>query len=343
MLYPSAFGALNIMRSRTNLFFVTIIIVLFAQPAVSKLYKWVDDEGKTHYTDKLPPEHAEKSHSEINERGIEVNKVDRAKSADELAQEKELERLRKEQEKLIEQQKAEDRVLLKTFRSEDDIIMAMDGKLTAIDVMIGIIRSNIRQSKSQLEEMQNRAAIQERMGKKPSHKLLQDIASTRQQLKNSYATIIKREKDKERIKKKGNQDLERFRELKKLQASRAPEIERKARTSQLDYVIACTESKACDAYWEKAKEYALKHTTTKAELISESVILTATPKADDGISITLSRISKEDEPGEHIFFDLQCKPSKKGKKFCEEESVKKIKNGFKLFVLGGAADAESKQ
>jgi hypothetical protein len=303
---------------------------------MAKLYKWVDEKGKTHYTDKLPPEQAQRSRSELNKEGIEINRVDRAKSAEEVAQEEELERLRKEQEKLIEKQKADDRVLLRTFRSEDDIIMAMEGKLTAIDVMIQITKSNINQYKVQLADMQNRAANFERMGKKTPKKLLQDIARTRQQLKDDYASIINREKDKETIKSKSDADLKRFRELQKLQTGRAPEIKRKTRTSQLDYVVPCSTTEACDAYWKKAEKYALKHATTKVELISESVIMTAAPRQDDGISITLSRIPQEEGTGEHIFFDLQCKNSKKGGEFCGGEEVKKIKNGFKGYVMGGS-------
>lgn len=331
------------MRFRLSLLLYLSLLLLISQPAIAKLYKWVDDEGKTHYTDKLPPEQAQKSRSELNKEGIEINKVDRAKSPEEIAQEKELERLRKKQEKLIEKQKAEDRVLLRTFRSEDDIIMAMEGKLTAIDVMIGITKSNINQSKMQLADMQSRAANLERMGKKPSKKLVRDIANTRKQLKNNYASIISKEKDKERIKNKTDSDLKRFRELQKLNTKRPQEIERKVRKSQLDYVIPCSTAALCDTYWEKGKEYALKHATTKSEIMSESVIMTAAPRKDNEISITLSRIENDEDKEEHIFFDLQCKDSKKGKAFCNGEDVQKIKNGFKDYVLGGTKSPTNRQ
>lgn len=330
------------MQYRVHLLCYIALTLLLAQPAAAKLYKWVDDKGKTHYTDKLPPEQAQKSRSELNKEGVEINRVERAKSPEEVAQERELERLRKERERVIEKQKADDKVLLSTFRSEDDIIMAMEGKLTAIDVMIEITKSNTNQSKVLLENMQSRAADKERMGKKPSEKLLQDIANTKQTLKDNYASIIKRENDKEAIKKKTDADLKRFRELQRLNTGRPKEIKRQARTSLLDYVVPCSTKEACDTYWEKAEKYALEHATTKIELQSESVVMTATPKKDDGISITLSRLTKEDETGEHIFFDLQCKNSKKGNQFCESEEIMKIKNGFKGYVMGGATTADKK-
>lgn len=305
-----------------------------AQPVAAKLYRWVDAEGNTHITDKLPPSQADKARSELNERGIEIKKVDRAKSQEELAHERELQRLREEREKLIEKQKAEDRVLLLTFRSEDDIIMAQDGKLTAIDVMIQIATSNIKQSKEQLVNMQNRAANYERKGEKPPAKLLEDIASTRQNLKDSYAAIIAKEKDKDKIRKKAQEDLKRFRALKKLQSSIAPVKSQKSVVSQLDYVVTCPETKICDTYWEKAKNYTLKHATTKIEIMGDSVILTAPPNQDDDISITLSRLTNRYGPGENLFFDLQCKSSTLGEKFCLGPKVQSIRSGFRKLLLG---------
>jgi len=322
------------MQLRSNLTICTILAIILTQPAAAKLYKWVDEKGKTHYTDKLPPSQTSKPRSELNERGITVKKVDRAKTAEEIAQEKELERLRKEKEEIIEKQKAEDRVLLRTFRSGDDIIMAQDGKIVALDVMIDIAKSNIKQSKTQLVNMQNSAAGMERRGQKPSAKLLKDIASTRQQLKDSYATIINREKDKESIRKKTQADLKRFRELKKLQLAHTPEEKKKIKASQLDYVVHCPDKNSCDAYWKKAKDYTLKNATTKLKIMSDTVILTATPAEDNDISITLSRIIRKGKPGEHLFFDLQCRPSKVGNKLCKSRKILSIRRGFRKLLLG---------
>jgi hypothetical protein len=324
------------MQLKFTLTLGAVLALILTQPVAAKLYKWVDETGKTHYTDTIPPKHADKSRSELNDKGVEVDRVDRAKTPEEMAQEKELERLRQEREKLIAKQKTEDDVLLRTFRSEDDIIMAQDGKLAAIDVMIEITKSNIRQYKAQLADMQGRAATLERMGKKPAARLVQDIANTRRQLKEGYATIIERENGKELIKQKTASDLKRFRELKNLETSRAPEIKSRAKASQLDNVVSCADKDTCDAYWEKARVYALQHATTRVELASESVVLTANPVKNSDISVTLSRIAKEDGAGEHLFLDLQCKDSKEGRKFCEGEKIKSIRSGFRTLLEGKA-------
>ncbi len=322
------------MHIRLNTLIFTLVTCLLTTPAMAKLYRWVDADGKIHYTDKLPPSQASQARSELNERGMEVKKVDRAKTSQELAQEKELQRLRKERQKIIEKQQAEDRVLLRTFRSEDDIIMAQDGKLTAIDVMIQIAISNIKQVKAQLVDMQNSAAGQERRGRKPSKKLLAEIAGSRQHLKDSYATIIAREKDKKKIRQKAQSDLKRFLELKKLRSEQMPDAAQLAIASQLDYVVLCQDTKTCNAYWKKAVDYVLKNATTKIKIKSDSVIITAPPVSDTDISITLSRIKRKKAQGEHLFFDLQCKPSPLGEKFCNSDRVISIKRGFRRLLLG---------
>lgn len=334
MLYPSTSGTVDTMPQKLNILIITLTASLLATPAFATLYRWVDADGTVHYTGKLPPSQASRARTELNERGIQVRKIDRAKTQEELAQERELERLRTERNKIIEKQKAKDRVLLRTFRSKDDIIMAQDGKLATIDVIIQVTISNIKRAKAQLVDLQNSAAGLERQGNKPSKKLLGEIASGRQHLKNSYATIIRREKDKEKIRQKTQLDLKRFLDLKKLKSDQMPDKMQKSIASQLDYVVPCPNTETCDSYWKKAVDYALKHATTKLKIMGDSVILTAPPNGNTDISITLSRILRKKAKGEHLFFDLQCKPSILGQKFCGSSKIAAIRSGFRKLLLG---------
>ncbi|MEJ1397702.1 MAG: DUF4124 domain-containing protein, partial [Candidatus Sedimenticola sp. (ex Thyasira tokunagai)] len=118
-----------------------LLIACIGTADAGRLYRWVDDQGKVHYSDHVPTEHSRSARSQLDERGLEVKRTEAAKSAKEIAREKELKKLREEQQRLIERQRAKDQVLLRTFRTEDDILMARNGKLTSIDTMIMIIRS----------------------------------------------------------------------------------------------------------------------------------------------------------------------------------------------------------
>ena len=174
---------------------IALLLTLPLSAVGGKLYRWVDDDGKVHYSDRVPPEQARKERSELDVRGIEIDRVGAAKSKEQVAREKELKRLREEQQRLIDKQKAADRVLLRTFRSEDDIKMARDGKLTAIDVHMQVVRSNIKRLKRNLEEMQKNAADRERQGESVSKRYLGDMAHVREQIEDAYASIIQKERN----------------------------------------------------------------------------------------------------------------------------------------------------
>lgn len=311
---------------------VLFALLLAPTLAFPGLYKWVDDEGNVYYSDKVPPEHSKSARKELDERGIKINEVDAAKTREEIEREEELKRLRAEQQRLIEEQKAKDRVLLRTFRTEDDILMARNGKLTAVDVMIQVSRSNIRRMKYKLEEMQQGAAQSERAGKPVTQKTLDNIESTRQQLKESYAAIIRMEQDKETLREKAANDVDRFRKLRKLSEENALPIDDEKPFSLLDTVVACTDKLKCISAWQKAETYVRENATTRLQILSDSIIMTAAPKTDDDISLTVSRIVEEDFPGAKLFMDVQCKDSPRGEELCASEAMEKVRKGFREFL-----------
>lgn len=311
-------------------------LLLLAMPltASAKLYKWVDDEGNVQFSDKVPPEHVHRERSQLNKRGIEVERIDRAKTKEEVAREQETERLRAEQQRIIEEQQAADQVLLNTFRSEDDIIMSRDGKLASIDVLIQVEQSTIKRLKQDLAEMQKSAAGQERKQGFVAKRLQKDIEHTRKQLETSYASILTKERDKQRIREKSGRELERFRILKKLAHKEETHEEAIDSSSLLKNLVTCADEAACDAIWKQAEAYVTKHAVTRLELASSAVIMTAAPSRDHEYSLTVSRIRAKNGAGSEIFLDLQCRDTAKGIKLCESEKIRAIRDGFRSSVTG---------
>ncbi len=292
----------------------------------------MDDQGKVHYSDHVPTEHSRNARSQLDERGLEVERTEAAKSAEEIARNRELEKLREEQQRLIERQRAKDLVLLRTFRTEDDILMARNGKLTAIDTMIMITRSNIRSMKERLTDIQQSAADLELQGRKPSINLVKDIESTRLQLKDSYASIIRREEGKEQIRNAYAKDLTRFRNLKNLSTPKEELVSDEELISLLDTVVICPDERSCDKSWNAVEAYVSKHATTRLQMLNDFIIMTGAPVNDNDISITASRIVNKDESGAKLFMDLTCKNSPRGAAFCKTDAVRKIQKGFQPFL-----------
>jgi hypothetical protein len=293
------------------------------------LYKWVDDEGRVHYSDQLPPVDAKRAHSAMDERGVTIDQVEPAKTPEQIKQEQEVERLRREREQLIEKQRTADRVLLRTFRTEDDIIMTRDGQLQAIDAYIKITHANIKRLKSSLEDLQRQAAARELSGKQIPEKFLQEIEDKNQALKDAYQSIVRREHDKDRIRKSFAKDLQRFRELKQLEQRNDP-LQEATETliEALMNVYDCGEDAHCDGPWQRARAYMKKYNTTPITMDAENILMSAAATEEKDISITLSRIQDSKQGNTLIFLDLQCKDSPQGANYCKSEAVQAIKAGF---------------
>lgn len=321
-------------RNASAALLALLLLALTTSPATAgKLYRWTDKNGQTHYTDRIPLKHLDQARSHLNKRGIEVKKVDAAKTREQLEQEEELRRLRAEKKRLIDQQRAKDRVLLRTFRSSDDIVMTRDGKLSAIDTSIQITRSNIQQLKLRLGNMQKSAADLERQGKSISRKFLKEIKSTRQQIRNSYGAIIHKERGKQRIREKYAVDLARFSELKNQRPEKGISLsDQKRHYSLLETVVVCENQENCDTDWKLAEKYVRANATTRIQMLSRNIIMTASPVTDKDISITAARIHTQGTSEAHLFMDLQCKPSPQGRNLCASETVDRIRKGFRAFL-----------
>ena len=91
-------------------------------PGGRKLYKWVDDQGLTHYGDRIPPEYAAQEQHVINAQGVETSRIDAQKSADQVAAEE-------AQRQLAAQNAARDKNLLITYASVPEIERLRDQRL----------------------------------------------------------------------------------------------------------------------------------------------------------------------------------------------------------------------
>ena len=320
--------------SRLTAFLVALALLGTSGSALAaKLYKWVDENGKVFYSDKIPPKANKGAHSQLNKKGVTIEKKEAEKTDEEILKEKELEALRKEKEAVIAKQKAQDRVLLKTFRSEDDMILARDGKIRSVDNYINITRGNIKRLKEKLSIMQSQAADLEKSGQKVSKKFLDEMDGIKRQINQSYSSIVSREQKKEQIRESYANDIRRFRVLKKLKANNQLEEEAQER-AELNTVFLCTEINQCNLAWTRANEYVKAHATTKLQLLGEGIYMTRAPSVDEDISLTVARIKDKKTGDEKIFLDQQCRTTVQGQEFCKSETSKDLKRNFIPFLLG---------
>jgi hypothetical protein len=213
-------GKHPIMKSSTTsaaaLLFAVMTLGLLPGQAMAGLYKWVDESGTVHYGDRVPPQYAEKEQKRLNEQGITVEVRERAKTSEELAEERRLARIQAETDELRREQALRDRILLDTFSNEDEIIMTRNGKVSAIDAIIRVTLGRIEGLRGRLTELTTRAANLERSGKPVPETLHQDIRSARQQIEDNEAYIVQKEREQQATSAKYEADIKRFRELMRL-------------------------------------------------------------------------------------------------------------------------------
>jgi Domain of unknown function (DUF4124) len=96
-----------------------------------KVYQWVDENGETHYGDRIPPEYASQEHRVINGQGVELEHTDAQKTGAQLAED--------DQKRLDSAQRAErDHNLLNTYVSVQEIEHLRDQRLNLITDQIKV-------------------------------------------------------------------------------------------------------------------------------------------------------------------------------------------------------------
>jgi hypothetical protein len=316
------------------------LLLALAPAQAGSIKKWVDENGVTHYGTAVPPRYKDRAHSELNARGIEIRRHDRAKTEEEIEREKALQALRAEQQKLLAEQQARDSILLSLYRNEDDLVMARDGKISQLDGQIGLTHKEIRRLKARLSEFQATAAAAERSGKQLSARQKANLDSTQRSIEQSYAIILSKEDEKRATIERYDYDLSRFRQLRQggARAANADVIRQSEIPDLVDTAVRCQDGAECSRLWKHAQEYALEHATTAVDLVAERILVTAPPREIRDVSITVSRLEDRNQGGERIFMDVQCANFTEAKEFCRGPQVTAIRNEFRAAIDLPASD-----
>lgn len=206
---------------RKQLFSTFIIILSLTGLTLSgsvqaRMKCWTNNEGFKECGDKVPPEYAQKGHQEVGNSGVVLQENERAKTDEELAEQRRLDKIQAVKDKELAKQKAIDDILLETFSNVEDIERARDERVTALEAAIKLTQARSEKIQYDLDKRIQTAARSERSGKTPSEALLNDIESLKRQLKNNEKFIEGKRVEQEEIKESHAKDIAHFKELKGL-------------------------------------------------------------------------------------------------------------------------------
>ena len=198
---------------------IALILVLVtglspSPPAHARIKCWTNKDDIRECGNVVPPEYSQKGHEELSDQGIVIDRKERAKTPEELEEERRLAAIQAEEDRKARKKEIADRVLLDTFASEDDLVLARDGKLAAIEQTIHVAESRIKKLQKSLNEIMSMAAEMERRGKPPADGTQNEIDVVRAQIAENRAYIKTLHKEQDAVRNAFESDLTRFKELK---------------------------------------------------------------------------------------------------------------------------------
>lgn len=168
---------------------------LFAGSALAQgnqLYRWVDDQGKVHFGDRLDGSHAANDLDRFNSQGIRLSRADVKPSRE---RQQELEQIRRTAYR--------DSALLSGYQSEMELIRAHDEQRAVMEFSLRTSQSNIARLRREINERPETAA----------GKVDQVLLRLRAQLEAEELSLQQLQQRRFDLYETQNQELARYREL----------------------------------------------------------------------------------------------------------------------------------
>ena len=189
------------------------------------MYKWTDDQGVVHYTDRIPPESVSKGATVLDKQGRSVKTIDPAPTAEQRkAIEAEAERQR-DVAKANAEQARRDRALTQSFSSEAEIDVARARAVSTMEGQLTTIGAYIADMTRRKQELEKRKAG---YGAKPVPASLDtELSSVSEELARQNALLAQKREALAAIGKKYDADKKRWQEI-KIEQEEAAERQRAA-------------------------------------------------------------------------------------------------------------------
>lgn len=200
----------SIVNNMAYKFLLPLLLAVAALPAQARLYKWVDENGKVHYTDTLPPASASQGNAELSKGGSVVKKTE---SAEERQKRLAAEAEAAERRKAAAEQARKDRALLSTYTSEKEIDLARDRALEHHNLVIKSAQARLKQLEPSTKELGEKVAAASKKGKPVPAHLQQQYDAKHAETEEAQRTVMKNEEAMVKVRERYEAEKLRFREL----------------------------------------------------------------------------------------------------------------------------------
>ena len=189
---------------------VVIGLVATGVASAAGTYKWVDENGVTHYGDRIPPQYAKQQREVLNKSGDTVKVLEHEKTAEERAEDARKEELARQE----KEQKRQDSILLGSYQNEADLQKSRDEQLASLDSMIKINQIALEGTEKDLNTRKQRESQLVKDGKPVPPDLTRQIGNLETRLTQDRKALATREQERQAIAAKFERNIVRWRQLK---------------------------------------------------------------------------------------------------------------------------------
>lgn len=197
---------------------ITAIVFCAALPAAwADTYYWVDENGKRHYGDKVPPQESKRERQVIDERGYTVKTLPKQRSAEEIAAEAEQAAQERERAEAEYQARAEqakyDSILITTYDNVEAIEKVRDDRLGLLDSSISVEQEYLAENQLRLGKLREQEQAALKQGRPVRKKLRENIDDSVRRININEKNINELRRQRTEVEAKYNRDIARYREL----------------------------------------------------------------------------------------------------------------------------------
>jgi Domain of unknown function (DUF4124) len=178
------------------------------------LYKWVDEQGVTHYGDHIPPEYAGQEQQVINSQGVEIRRLEAQKTPEALAAE--------DQKKTEAQQRQNrDKNLLNTYASVQEIERLRDQRVTLVSDQIKVTSQflevlNGKLKKLRASSMHFKPYNSDANAQAMPDQIAEDLVRVGNDIRTQEQNLREKRSEETTMRKQFESDIARFKELKSI-------------------------------------------------------------------------------------------------------------------------------
>lgn len=196
---------------------VAALVALAPAAVAQKLYKWTDENGKVHYTDKAPD--PSRGGVQLDKQGRPVGKIEPAPTPEQARAKAAEEERRREAAKEQEITARRDRALLASYTTEAEIDLARARAVGTVESQIQSAQAYLAQLTKRKTELDARKA---KLGDSPMPPQLErESASVDAEYAKNSDLVVQKQRELAAVTARYDGDKQRWRELKAQQDSNA--------------------------------------------------------------------------------------------------------------------------